>query len=117
MNDMLSKKFSALADPNRRAMLSRIAQGSICVSDVAKPFKRKMSLPAVTKHLKVLEEAGLITKTRDAQRRLCKLNPKGLKETFDFMDVYREMIEQSLDRLGEFLNSSSGQSKTDNRKK
>lgn len=108
MVDTLSEKFSALADPSRRAMLSRIAQGSVSVSDLAKPFLRKMSLPAVTKHLKVLEGAGLITKTRDAQRRLCELNPNGFKETFAFMELYREMMEQSLDRLGEFLKTPEG---------
>ena len=108
MNDTLSGKFSALADPSRRAMLSRIAQGRVSVSDLAKPFLRKMSLPAVTKHLKVLESAGLITKTRDAQRRLCELNPNGFKETFEFMELYREMMEQSLDRLGEFLKTAEG---------
>jgi DNA-binding transcriptional ArsR family regulator len=108
MNDTLSGKFSALADPSRRAMLSRIAQGRVSVSDLAKPFLRKMSLPAVTKHLKVLEGAGLITKTRDAQRRICELNPDGFTETFEFMELYREMMEQSLDRLGEFLKTSEG---------
>lgn len=105
MNDTLSKKFSALADPNRRAMLSRIARGQVSVSELAKPFLRKMSLPAVTKHLKVLEVAGLITKTPDAQRRICELNAAGFKQTLDYMEVYREMMEQSLDRLDEFLKS------------
>lgn len=103
MPDTLSEKFSALADPSRRAMLSRIAKGRVSVSDLAKPFLRKMSLPAVTKHLKVLESAGLIIKTRDAQRRLCELNPKGFAETFECLDAYRQMVEQSLDRLEEFL--------------
>ncbi|MFO0914193.1 MAG: metalloregulator ArsR/SmtB family transcription factor [Pirellulales bacterium] len=107
MSDALSAKFSALADPNRRAMLSRIARGRVSVSELAKPFLRRMSLPAVTKHLKVLEGAGLITKTQDAQRRLCELNPAGFKETLEYMDLYREMWEQRLDRLGEFLKSSS----------
>lgn len=117
MNDTLSQKFSALADPNRRAMLSRIAQGSVSVSDLAKPFLRKMSLPAVTKHLKVLEGAGLITKTRDAQRRLCDLNPTGFRETLEFLEVYREMMEQSLDRLEEFLKTSGFNTTSGKRKK
>ena len=106
MSDTLSVKFAALADPNRRAMLSRIARGRISVSELAKPFLRKMSLPAVTKHLKVLEAAGLITKTQDAQRRLCELNPAGFKATLDYMEICRDMLEQSLDRLDEFLKSS-----------
>lgn len=107
MSDTLSLKFAALADPNRRAMLTRIAHGRVSVSELAKPFLRKMSLPAVTKHLKVLEGAGLITKTQDAQRRLCELNPAGFKATLDYMDICRDMLEQSLDRLDEFLKSTS----------
>jgi len=109
MNDTLSVKFAALADPNRRAMLSRIARGRVSVSELAKPFLRKMSLPAVTKHLKVLEGAGLITKTQDAQRRLCELNPAGFKATLDYMEMYRDMLEQSLDRLDEFLKATAKQ--------
>ncbi len=118
MNDALSIKFAALSDPNRRAMLARISKGRVSVSELAKPFLRKMSLPAVTKHLKVLEGAGLITKTQDAQRRLCELNPAGFKETIDYMEMYREMMEQSLDRLGEFLKSTNApKSSSNNRKK
>lgn len=117
MNDTLSDKFSALADPNRRAMLARIAKGPMNVSDLAKPFLRRMSLPAVTKHLKVLESAGLITKTKDAQRRLCKLNPIGFKETLEFMEEYRAMVEQSLDRLEEFLKTPEAKATTNTRKK
>ncbi len=74
MQDTLSLTFSALADPTRRAMLARLSQGEASVSDLAKPFLKDMSLPAVTKHLKVLEKAGLITKTREAQWRPCKIN-------------------------------------------
>jgi DNA-binding transcriptional ArsR family regulator len=117
MHDTLSMKFSALADPNRRAMLSRIARGRVSVSVLAKPFLRKMSLPAVTKHLQVLEAAGLITKIPDAQRRLCQLNPAGFKQTLEYMELYREMMEQSLDRLDEFLKSSNQQSASQPRKK
>lgn len=117
MSDALSMTFSALADPNRRAMLSRIGQGRVSVSDLAKPFLRKMSLPAVTKHLKVLESAGLITKTQDAQRRLCELNPAGFGPTVEYMEVYRAMMEQSLDRLDEFLKSTEGSTPSSNRKK
>ena len=107
MSDTLSVKFAALAHPNRRAMLTRIARGRVSVSELAKPFLRKMSLPAVTKHLKVLEGAGLITKTRDAQRRLCALNPAGFKATLDYLELYRDMLEQSLDRLEEFLKTTT----------
>ncbi len=117
MNDTLSEKFSALADPSRRAMLARIAKGQVTVSDLAKPFRRKMSLPAVTKHLKVLESAGLITKTKDAQRRICQLNPVGFKETLEYLDEYRAVMEQSLDRLEEFLKSSEGKATSRKRKK
>ena len=74
MQDHLSQTFAALADPTRRAMLARLSKGEANVSDLAKPFLKSMSLPAVTKHLKVLEQAGLVTKTRDAQWRPCKLN-------------------------------------------
>ncbi len=73
MQDQLSQKFAALADPTRRAMLARLVDGQASVSEIAEPFLQHMSMPAVTKHLKVLENAGLLTKTRDAQRRLCDL--------------------------------------------
>lgn len=80
MQDNLSQTFAALADPTRRAMLARLSKGDANVSDLAKPFLKNMSLPAVTKHLKVLEKAGLITKTRDAQWRPCKLNGAPFKD-------------------------------------
>ena len=82
MQDQLSLTFSALADPTRRAILAQLSQGEANVSDLARPFLNDMSLPAVTKHLKVLETAGLITKTRDAQCRPCKLNGENLKSLF-----------------------------------
>lgn len=115
MADFLSEKFAALADPTRRAMLSRIAQGQVSVSELAQPFLGTMSLPAVTKHLKVLERAGLITKTKAAQRRLCQLNPQGFTDTIEFMEAYRELVEQSLERLDEFLKTT--QSDTTHKKK
>ncbi|HEY2847411.1 MAG TPA: metalloregulator ArsR/SmtB family transcription factor, partial [Pyrinomonadaceae bacterium] len=74
MQDTLSQTFAALADPTRRAMLARLSKGQANVSDLARPFRKHMSLPAITKHLQVLERAGLITKTRQAQWRPCKLN-------------------------------------------
>jgi len=101
--DVLSEKFAALADPTRRAMLARLSQGEANVSELAKPFLRDMSLPAVTKHLKVLERAGLITKTREAQWRPCKLNGDGFKDVAEWMELYRAYWEESLDRLDVYL--------------
>ncbi len=103
MRDQLSLTFSALADPTRRAMLDRLAKGQANVSELAEPFLDKMSLPAVTKHLKVLENAGLITKTQDAQRRPCELNPEALKDAAQWMGHYQVLWEESLDRLGDYL--------------
>lgn len=103
--DDLSLTFFALADPTRRAILARLSQGSANVTDLAKPFLHDMSLPAVTKHLKVLEKAGLVTKTKEAQWRSCQLNPKPLKEATDWIEQYYQMWEESLDRLDEYLKS------------
>ena len=99
MHDQLSQTFAALADPTRRAMLARLSRGEANVSDLARPFLKSMSLPAVTKHVKVLERAGLITKTREAQWRPCKLNPPALKDAADWMEHYRQFWEESFDRL------------------
>ncbi|HEX5345134.1 MAG TPA: metalloregulator ArsR/SmtB family transcription factor, partial [Duganella sp.] len=101
--DQLSRTFSALADPTRRAMLARLSSGEANVSDLAQPFLGEMSLPAVTKHLQVLEKAGLITKTRNAQWRSCKLNGDGLKEAASWMEQYRVYWEESFDRLDAYL--------------
>jgi DNA-binding transcriptional ArsR family regulator len=103
MTDALSQTFAALADPTRRAMLARLSQGEANVSELAEPFLKDMTLPAVTKHLKVLERAGLITKGREAQWRPCKLNADALKDASDWMEQYRAFWEQSLDRLEEYL--------------
>jgi DNA-binding transcriptional ArsR family regulator len=103
MNDHLSQTFSALADPTRRAMLAQLSNGECTVNDLAKPFLKDMSLPAVTKHLKVLEKAGLITKSRDAQYRPCKLNGDGLKVAADWIEEYRVFWEESFDRLDAYL--------------
>jgi DNA-binding transcriptional ArsR family regulator len=103
MPDTLSQTFGALSDPTRRAMLARLAKGEANVSDLAKPFLKDMSLPAVTKHLKVLERAGLITKTREAQWRHCKLNSDGFKDVAEWMELYRAYWEESLDRLDAYL--------------
>jgi DNA-binding transcriptional ArsR family regulator len=103
VQDHLSQTFSALADPTRRAILARLAQGEANVSDLAQPFLGTMSLPAITKHLQVLEKAGLITKTRNAQWRSCKLNGDGLKDAAGWMDQYRAYWEESFDRLDAYL--------------
>lgn len=103
MNDQLSQTFAALADPTRRAILARLSRGETSVTDLAKPFLKDMSLPAVTKHLKVLEKAGLVTKTREAQWRPCKLNGAPLKDVSDWMEQYRVFWEESFDRLEAYL--------------
>jgi len=103
MQDTLSQTFAALADPTRRAMLARLSKGEANVSDLAKPFLKDMSLPAITKHLKVLEKAGLVTKSKDAQWRPCKLNGEGLKDVSHWMEQYRVFWEESFDRLEDYL--------------
>ena len=100
--DRLSATFAALADPTRRAILARLALGETSVSEIAKPFS--MSMPAVSKHLKVLEGAGLITRGRDAQWRPCKLEAGPLKDAAHWIENYRKFWEASLDRLEDYLN-------------
>lgn len=116
MTDHLSQTFAALADPTRRAMLAQLSKGEANVSDLAKPFLKEMSLPAITKHLKVLEKAGLVTKTRDAQWRPCKLNAEGLKTASDWMEQYRIYWEESFDRLDAYLKTMTSQKKTKGKK-
>src|SRR6185503_12241321 len=99
MYDRLNQRFAALADPTRRAMLAQLSKGEANVSDLAKPFLSQMSLPAVTKHLKILEDAGLVLKGRDAQWRPCQLNGEALKDAADWMEQYRAHWEASFDRL------------------
>lgn len=101
--DPLSSTFSALADPTRRAILSQLTRGQASVTELAGPFLGEMSLPAITKHLKVLENAGLITRTRDAQFRPCRLNGAPLRDANDWVEQYRQFWEESLDRLGDYL--------------
>ncbi len=103
MNDSLSITFSALADPTRRAILARLSKGDANVSELAKPFLKQMSLPAITKHLQVLEKAALISKTREAQYRPCKLNALAFKDVADWMETYRQFWEESFDRLDAYL--------------
>jgi len=99
--DHLSATFSALADPTRRAILARLTTGEASVNELAEPFD--MSLPAVSKHLKVLERAGLISRSRTAQWRPCKLETGPLEEVWGWVEVYRRFWEQSFERLDEYL--------------
>ncbi len=99
--DPLSTKFAALADPTRRAILARLVLGETSVTELAGPFA--MSMPAVSKHLKVLEHAGLVTRGRAAQWRPCKIEPAALKEVDDWLESYRRFWEAGLDRLEEYL--------------
>jgi DNA-binding transcriptional ArsR family regulator len=101
MTDSLSTTFAALADPTRRAILARLALGEVSVNEIAAPFE--MSLPAVSRHLKVLEHAGLITRSRDAQWRPCKLRADQLKSATDWLEGYRRFWEESFDRLDGYL--------------
>ena len=103
MTDRLSTTFAALADPTRRAILARLSEGESNVSELARPFLKEMSLPAVTKHLKVLESAGLIHKTKDAQWRNCAISAAPLKDASGWIEQYRQHWEESFDRLGEYL--------------
>jgi DNA-binding transcriptional ArsR family regulator len=99
--DPLSATFAALADPTRRAILGRLTSGEASVTELAEPFE--MSLPAVSKHLKVLERAGLISRSRDAQWRPCRLDAGPLKEVSDWVEHYRRFWEQSFERLDDYL--------------
>ena len=101
VEDRLSATLSALADPTRRAILARLARGETSVTELAEPFE--MSLPAVSKHLKVLEKAGLISRGREAQWRPCKLEAAPLGEVADWLEHYRRFFEHSFDRLDEYL--------------
>ena len=98
---VLNVTFGALADPTRRAILAKLAKGEASVLELAEPFD--MSQPAISKHLKVLERAGLISRGRDAQSRPCRLSPGRLKEATEWMERYRKFWEQSFDRLDDFL--------------
>jgi DNA-binding transcriptional ArsR family regulator len=111
--DQMSVTFAALADPTRRAILARLASGERSVSELAEPFE--LSLPGVSKHLKVLQRAGLITQGRKAQWRPCRLEPARLKEVADWVGQYREFWEESFDRLGEYLEEIQKETKSDER--
>lgn len=113
--DQLSATFSALADPTRRAILARLASGEASVTELAEPFE--MSLPAVTKHLKVLQHAGLIARGREAQWRPCRLKAAPLKEVATWVERYRQFWEQSFDRLDDYLRELQLKEKQGERKK
>lgn len=109
--DTLSATFSALADPTRRAILARLAQGEATVNELAEPFD--ISLPAISKHLKVLERAGLITQGRKAQWRPCRLEAAPLKEVSEWVAQYQTIWEESLDRLDDYLQQLQSMENTD----
>ena len=113
--DQLTATFSALADPTRRAILARLATGEASVNQLAEPFR--MTLPAISKHLKVLQKAGLITRGRDAQFRPCKLEAEPLKEASDWIGRYRDFWEQSFDRLDDYLRELQEKSEKEKKKK
>lgn len=109
-SEQLDRTFSALADPTRRAILARLSKGETSVTELAEPFE--MSLPAVSKHLKVLQRAGLIEQGREAQWRPCRLKAERLKEVADWVGDYRKFWEESFDRLDEYLRELQDQKNT-----
>src|SRR5262245_18996176 len=113
-SDRLNTTFAALADPTRRAILARLALGETSVTELAKPFE--MSLPAVSKHLKVLERAGLIVRGREAQWRPCRIEPAALKDVDDWLERYRRLWEERLDRLDAYLQTLQAKEKKRGRK-
>ncbi|MDH3235013.1 MAG: metalloregulator ArsR/SmtB family transcription factor [Alphaproteobacteria bacterium] len=113
MTDQLSAAFAALADPTRRAILARLALGEASVGELAEPFD--ISLPAISRHLKVLENARLIARERDAQWRRCRIEPEGLKAAADWVEQYRKFWEGRLDALADFLDAKK-QAKNQNSK-
>jgi DNA-binding transcriptional ArsR family regulator len=115
MPDRLDATFAALADPTRRAILARLALGETSVKELAEPFE--ISAPAISKHLKFLEKAGLISRGRDAQWRPCKLEPQALKSVDEWLERYRRLWEERFDRLEEYLRELQAKEKTDDRKR
>jgi DNA-binding transcriptional ArsR family regulator len=113
-SDHLSTTFAALADPTRRAILARLVTGECSVTELAEPFD--MSMPAVSKHLRVLERAGLIARGREAQWRPCRIEAGPLKEVADWADSYRHVWEQRLERLDTYLQELNAKEKTNGRK-
>jgi DNA-binding transcriptional ArsR family regulator len=112
--DRLSETFAALADPTRRAILARLALGETSVTELAKPFD--ISGPAISKHLKVLERAGLIARSREAQWRPCRLEPAALKGVDEWLERYRRLWEERFDRLEDYLRELQAKGKTEKRR-
>lgn len=112
--DRLSATFHALADPTRRAILARLAQGETSVQELAKPFV--ISAPAISKHLKVLEHAGLITRGREAQWRPCRIEPQALRGVDDWLERYRRLWEERLDRLDAYLREIQAKEKSEKKR-
>jgi DNA-binding transcriptional ArsR family regulator len=115
MQDAMSSTFSALADPTRRAILARLALGETSVTELAEPFE--MSMPAVSKHLRVLERAGLIARSREAQWRPCRLKAEPLKQAWGWIGDYKQFWEESFDRLDAYLQKLQAEQKKGKRKK
>ena len=113
--ERLNLTFAALSDPTRRAILARLALGETSVTELAEPFE--MSMPAISKHLRVLERAGLVARGREAQWRPCRLEASPLKEASDWLEEYRRFWEQSLDRLGDYLREVQAKEKKHVRRK
>ena len=112
--DPLSSTFAALADPTRRAILARLSVGEASVTELAKPFA--MSLPGVSKHLRVLRDAGLVVQGRDAQWRPCRIDPTGLRDVSEWVEQYRALWEARFDRLDAFLRDLDNEESTDDRR-
>lgn len=112
--ESLNLVFAALADPTRRAIVAQLAQGEASVKELSLP--RRISGPAVTKHLKVLQKAGLVARSKRAQQRPCRLVPKPLKEATDWMEQYRKLWEERLDRLEDYLMELQGKKPTNSRR-
>ena len=113
--DHLSTTFAALADPTRRAILARLSTGEATVTDLAEPFE--MSMPAISKHLKVLERAGLVARSREAQWRPCRIEAAPLKDVAEWVESYRSIWEQRLDRLDDYLRELQAKEKKHGRKR
>lgn len=115
VSDRLNGTFGALADPTRRAILARLASGEASVTELAEPFV--MTLPAISKHLRVLERAGLIARGREAQWRPCRLEGRGFREIAEWLERYRRFWEESFDRLDEYLEELQGKGEGDDGKR
>jgi DNA-binding transcriptional ArsR family regulator len=113
--DTLNETFAALADPTRRAILAKLALGETTVTELAKPFS--MSLPAISRHIKVLEHAGLISQGRQAQWRPCRIEPKALKDIAEWMEDYRRFWSESLDRMEAYVERLQAEEKPRRKKK